>query len=117
MSASPMDDSPHNGDGPVRLLNVLRLREDRRADAEDILARLMAHAAEEPNCTGVVLERDPEDAEKVVLQLEFPTREALDAYFRGECQPAVAHSVIDMLASESRRMVVPAAELATGPRC
>lgn len=101
-----MNPTPREDDGPVRLLNVLRLREERRADAEDILSRLMAHAGEDPRCTSVSLERDPGHEEKLVLKMDFASRSALDAYFAGECQPAVAHGVIDMLAEESQRTLV-----------
>lgn len=101
-----MNPTPREDDGPVRLLNVLRLREERRADAEDILARLMAHAGEDPRCKAVSLERDPSQVEKLVLTMDFESRSALDAYFAGECQPAVAHGVIDMLAEESQRTVL-----------
>lgn len=101
-----MNPTPREDDGPVRLLNVLRLREERRADAEDILSRLMAHAGEDPRCTSVSLERDPGHDEKLVLKMDFASRSALDAYFAGECQPAVAHGVIDMLAEESQRTLV-----------
>ena len=48
-----MNPTTREDEGPVRLLNVLRLREERRADAEDILSRLMAHAEEDPRCTSV----------------------------------------------------------------
>lgn len=101
-----MNPMPRDEEGPVRLLNVLRLREERRADAEDILSRLMAHAEEDPRCTAVTLERDPSHEEQLVLTMDFPSRSALDAYFAGECQPAVAHGVIDMLAEESQRTLL-----------
>ncbi len=101
-----MNPTPRSEEGPVQLLNVLRLREDRRADAENILARLMAHAEDDPRCTAVSLERSGGTAETLVLRLDFPSRNALDAYFAGECQPAVAHGVIDMLAEDSQRTVL-----------
>ena len=95
-----------NLDGPVRLLNLFRVRDELVAAAESMLDELVARARDDAACRAIDVLRDVEQPNAFAVLVDFASRDDLHSYLDADWRQQVLRGLPELLDGPLQRHVM-----------
>ena len=91
--------------GPVRLLNLMRAREDRAAEVEQIALAMIARSESVGCCIRGELLRDLRDPDELAVLWHFVSEEQLEQFLREDWRNDALEKLPELIELDVRRQI------------